>query len=69
MPFEPECQLLHCGPLRAGGSSSPVLLTTLPPQSKMANVTVFVDVANIAQYTQNQVTHCSTYTSNAESLS
>ena len=31
------------------------MLTTVPAMSKMANVTVFVDVTNIAQYTQKQV--------------
>ena len=31
----------------------------MPDHTEMANVTVFVDVANIAQYTKQQVTHCS----------
>ncbi|CAK0787394.1 hypothetical protein CVIRNUC_010614 [Coccomyxa viridis] len=34
------------------GSSSPAVLTDLPAQTEMANVTVFVDVVNIAQYTK-----------------
>ena len=31
------------------------MLTNVPAQSKMTNVTAFVDVTNIAQYTQKQV--------------
>ena len=37
----------------------PAVLTILPAQTKMVNVTVFVDITNIAQYTQKQVSHSS----------
>ncbi len=37
------------------------MLTTVPASSKMTNVTAFVDVTNIAQYTQKQVSHHSTH--------
>lgn len=33
----------------------PTLLTTVPAMAHMSNVTAFVDVTNIAQYTQKQV--------------
>ena len=37
------------------GVAPPTVLTSVPLESKMVNVTAFVDVANIAQYTQKQV--------------
>ena len=37
------------------GTSSPNLLTTVPANAAMANVTAFVDVTNIAQYTSSHV--------------
>ena len=39
------------------GTSSPTLLTTVPANAVMANVTAFVDATNIAQYTSSQVSH------------
>ena len=36
-------------------AAPPTVLTSVPLKSKMMNVTAFVDVANIAQYTQKQV--------------
>ena len=37
------------------GAAPPTVLTSVPLNSKMVNVTAFVDVTNIAQYTQKQV--------------
>jgi hypothetical protein len=37
------------------GAAAPTVLTSVPLNSKMVNVTAFVDVTNIAQYTQKQV--------------
>ena len=39
----------------AGAAAAPTVLTSVPLESKMMNVTAFVDVTNIAQYTQKQV--------------
>ena len=39
------------------GTSSPTLLTIVPANGVMANVTAFVDATNIAQYTSSQVSH------------
>ena len=39
------------------GTSSPTLLTAVPANGMMANVTAFVDATNIAQYTSSQVSN------------
>ncbi len=44
------------------------MLTAVPAQSEMANVTAFVDVTNIAQYTQKEVTHRPVYALKHKSL-